>query len=59
MVIHRVTERLGMVTVAGAGLVQYIVTVTIVLCGTVLLAVALQKIIGLMETKICYKTTGN
>lgn len=57
MVIYRVAERLGMVTVASNGLVQYIVTVTIVLCGTVLLAVTLRKIIGLMETKICYKTT--
>lgn len=52
-------ERLGTVTVASNGLVQYIVTVTIVLCDRVLLAVAIQKIIGLMGTKICYKTAGD
>lgn len=43
MAIYRVVERLGLTTVIGSGLVQYIVTVIIVLCGTVLFAVSIHK----------------
>ena len=55
MVIYRVVERLGINTAIGSGIVQYIVTVMIVLCGTVLFAVTMQKVIGLAETATRYK----
>lgn len=44
-----------MTTAIGSGAVQYIVTVMIVFCGTVLLAVIMQKMIGFAETTARYK----
>lgn len=51
MVIFRVIEKLGLNRIIGNGWIQYIVTVVIVLCGTIFFAVVMQKIIGLGEKK--------
>lgn len=49
MVIFRVIEKLDLNRIIGNGWIQYIVTVVIVLCGTVLFAYIMQKVIGLVE----------
>lgn len=52
MVIFRVVEKLSLNRIVGSGWIQYIVTVVIVLCGTILFAAVIQKFIGLVEKKI-------
>lgn len=49
MVIFRVVEKLGLNQIIGNSWIQYILTVAIVLCGTMLFAVVMKKIIGLAE----------
>lgn len=51
MVIFRVVEKLGMNQIIGSGWIQYIVTVLIVFFGTILFAVVMQRLIGLIEKK--------
>lgn len=51
MVIFRVIEKLGLNQIIGNGCIQYIVTVGIVLCGTILFSVVMKKMIGLAEKK--------
>ena len=52
MVIFRVIEKIGLDQIIGKGWIQYIVTVVLVLCGTILFAVVLRKLIGLAEKKV-------
>lgn len=52
MVIFRVVEKLRLNRIVGNGWIQYIVTVVIVLCGTILFAAVIQKVIGLVEKKL-------
>lgn len=52
MVIFRVVEKLGLNRAIGNGWLQYIFTVIIVIVGTTTFAVAMQKIIGLVEKKL-------
>lgn len=52
MVIFRVIEKIGLDQIIGKGWIQYIVTVVLVLCGTILFAVVLWKLIGLAEKKV-------
>ena len=49
MVIFRVVEKLSLNQIIGNGWIQYIVTVLIVLCGTILFATVMHKLIGLAE----------
>lgn len=49
--IFRVIEKLGLSGVIGNGWLQYVFTVIIVIAGTTTFAVAMQKIIGLVEKK--------
>lgn len=51
MVIFRIIEKLGLNQIIGNGWIQYIVTVVIVLLGTILFAAVMQKLIGLAEKK--------
>lgn len=51
MVIFRVVEKLSLNRIIGNGWMQYIFTVVIVLLGTVLFAIIMQKLIGLAEKK--------
>lgn len=44
MAIYRVIERLGLNQIAGNGWMQYIITVVLVLCGTILFSFVIQKI---------------
>lgn len=52
MVIFRVVEKLKLNRILGNGWLQYIFTVIIVISGTTTFAVAMQKIIGLVEKKL-------
>ena len=51
MVIFRVVEKLGLNQIIGNGWIQYIITVVIVLFGTILFSVVVKKLIGLFEKK--------
>lgn len=51
MVIFRVVEKLGLNQIIGNGWIQYIITVAIVLFGTILFSVVVKKLIGLFEKK--------
>ena len=51
MVIFRVVEKLGLNQIIGNGWTQYIITVEIVLFGTILFSVVVKKLIGLFEKK--------
>lgn len=52
MVIFRIVEKLGLHRAIGDGWLQYILTVIIVISGTTVFAVAMQKIIGLVAKKL-------
>lgn len=52
MVIFRVVEKLGIHKVIGNGWLQYIFTVIVVIVGTTVFAVVMQKIIELAEKKL-------
>lgn len=52
MVIFRVVEKIKINRILGNGWLQYIFTVIIVISGTTTFAVAMQKIIGLVEKKL-------
>jgi peptidoglycan/LPS O-acetylase OafA/YrhL len=49
MVIFRVFEKLGINKMFGNGILQYVFTVAIVILGASIFAVAMQKIIAVME----------
>ena len=49
MVIFRLVEKLGINNRIGNGWIQYIVTVVIVLIGSIVFAVIMQKIIELLR----------
>lgn len=49
MVIFRLVEKLGLTTRFGKGTVQYIITVVLVLVGSIIFAVILKKIIEIVE----------
>lgn len=51
MVIFRVVEKLGLNQIIGNSWIQYVVTVVIVLLGTILFSVVVKKLIGLFEKK--------
>lgn len=51
MVIFRVVEKLNLNVIIGNSWIQYIVTAAIVLCGTILFAAVMQKLIGFSEKK--------
>lgn len=51
MVIFRVVEKLSLNQLIGNGWIQYIITVAIVLFGTILFSVVVKKLIGLIEKK--------
>ena len=51
MVIFRVVEKLGLNQIVGNDWIQYVVTVVIVLLGTILFSVVMKKLIGLTEKK--------
>ena len=55
MVIFRVVERLGINTIIGNGWIQYIVTVVIVLVGTIIFSAIMKKILDLLEKKVSKK----
>ena len=52
MVIFRIVERLGINTIIGSGTVQYAFTVVIVLVGTVIFSVIMQKVLDLLGKKL-------
>lgn len=52
MAVFRAVEKLELSRIAGNGWMQYLVTALTVLCGTILFSAALQKLIGLAETRI-------
>lgn len=52
MVIFRVIEKLGLNKAVGNGWVQYFVTVVLVLAGTTLFAVVMQRLIGVINNGI-------
>ena len=52
MVIFRIVERLGINTIIGSGTVQYALTVVIVLVGTVIFSVIMQKVLDLLGKKL-------
>ena len=55
MVIFRVIEKVGINKMIGNGWAQYAVTVVTVLAGTVVFAVVMQKILGMIGKKISQK----
>ena len=52
MLLFRVVERLGLNTMFGNGWMQYIVTVVLVLGGTVIFLVVVKKGISIAEDKV-------
>lgn len=52
MVIYRAIERLGMNQMIGNGWFQYMITVILVLCGTTIFAIVMQKIIKTVGKKL-------
>lgn len=52
MVIFRVVEKLKLNRIMGNGWLQYAVTSVLVIAGATVFAVAMQKIIGLVEMKL-------
>ena len=52
MVIFRVVEKLGLNTMFGNGLLQYVITVVLVLIGATIFAFVMQKLISFIEKKI-------
>ena len=51
MVIFRAVEKLGLNRSIGTGWTQYMFTALAVLCGTIVFAAVMQKLIGLAERK--------
>lgn len=51
MVIFRIVEKLGLNRIIGNGWIQYSFTVVIVLCGTILFSIVMEKMIGLAEKR--------
>lgn len=52
MVMFRAVEKMGLNRILGNGWLQYLITSTLVICGTVVFSYVLQKIINLVENKI-------
>ena len=52
MVIFRVVEKLGINKMVGNGWIQYMVTVVLVLAGTILFALIVQRLLGMLETRV-------
>ena len=52
MVLFRVIERLGLNTRFGNGWLQYLITVVLVLTGTVIFSVVMKRVIYVAESKI-------
>lgn len=52
MALSRVIEELGLNKAIGNGWVQYFVTAVVVLAGTTLFAVVMQKLIGIIINRI-------
>lgn len=57
MLIFRMIERIGLNTMVGNGWLQYVVTVVLVLGGTVLFSVIMQKVLGLIMSRISIITS--
>ena len=57
MLIFRIIERIGLNTMVGNGWLQYVVTVVLVLGGTVLFSVIMQKVLGLIMSRISIITS--
>ncbi len=55
MVIFRVIEKIGINRVIGDGWLQYVVTVVVVLAGTTVFAVVMQKAFGMIGKKVAVK----
>lgn len=53
MMIFRIVEKLGIHKMFGNGLLQYVVTVVVVLVGSVLFAVVMQYLIQ-QTAKLCF-----
>ena len=52
MVIFRVVEKVGLNTMFGNGLLQYVITVVLVLIGATIFAYIMQRLIRAAERKI-------
>lgn len=52
MVIFRVVEKLGLHGLIGNGWLQYIATVVMVLCGSIIFSVVMQRVIKFAEKTV-------
>lgn len=52
MLVYRILEKLHLNTIIGNGWLQYTVTVVMVIAGATVLAVAMQRIIKEIESKV-------